>query len=376
MFQCPDILQWIAYQSKRGQSKLLPTMHFDTDSFIIGVDSIASVTMATQPDQFDDLILHTGQSVQEIKRGLSIKGHGTFKFSTKDDKGTVHMIKIPNSMYVPDLKYCLLLLRHWAQTAPDSIQGTRVETDSECVILIWGQGQHQRTVPHSWDTNTLVFWTAPATSTYQAFVARLEAMESQFCQQEHVLPLPGRCHLMHDEDDKFLAEENVLLTDSYCKNDTSVSEGAGPDDETIQASNLSQVTLGKDSGDTEAIQAGPLTFDPTPQLEEDERHQHVATDDQAELMRWHHRLGHLSFSKLKKLAIIGKIPKQLAKVKPPVCAGCLFGTMTKVPWRGKRGESNHKVIVATKPGQIVSVDQMISTQVGFIAQLKGGLTKK
>jgi hypothetical protein len=93
-------------------------------------------------------------------------------------------------------------------------------------------------------------------------------------------------------------------------------------------------------------------------------------------MRWHHPLGHHLFSKLKKLAIIGKIPKQLAKVKPPVCAGCLFGAMTKVPWQGKRGESDHKVFVATKPGQIVSVNQMISMQVGFITQLKRGLTKK
>jgi hypothetical protein len=94
------------------------------------------------------------------------------------------------------------------------------------------------------------------------------------------------------------------------------------------------------------------------------------------LIQWHHRLGHLLFSKLKKLAIIGKISKQLAKVKPPVCAGCLFGTMTKVPWGGKEGEFDHKVFMATKPRQTVSVDQMISTQVGFIAQLKGGLTKK
>ncbi len=58
-----------------------------------------------------------------------------------------------------------------------------------------------------------------------------------------------------------------------------------------------------------------------------------------------------------------------------MCAGCLFGAMTKVPWWGKEGESDHKVFVATKPGQIISVDQMISTQVGFIAELKGGLTK-
>jgi hypothetical protein len=50
--------------------------------------------------------------------------------------------------------------------------------------------------------------------------------------------------------------------------------------------------------------------------------------------------------------------------------------MTKVLWQGKEGESDHKVFVATKPGQIVSFDQMISTQVGFIAQLKGGLTRQ
>jgi hypothetical protein len=34
------------------------------------------------------------------------------------------------------------------------------------------------------------------------------------------------------------------------------------------------------------------------------------------------------------------------------------------------------VFVVTKAGQCVSVDQLISTQVGFIAQLKGTLTKK
>ncbi len=145
-----------------------------------------------------------------------------------------------------------------------------METDSECVIIIWGQGLHRCTVPHSWDTNTPVFWTAPATSIYQAFVACIEAMESQFHQREHVLQLPGCCHLMHQEDNTFLVEENILLTNSYCKNDTSVSEGADPNNETIQASNSSQATSDEDSGDTKATQVGPLTFDPTPQLEDDE----------------------------------------------------------------------------------------------------------
>jgi hypothetical protein len=101
-----------------------------------------------------------------------------------------------------------------------------------------------------------------------------------------------------------------------------------------------------------------------------------ATDKQAKLMQWHFCLGHLTFPKLKQLALNGKIPKKLAKVQPPNFAGCLFGAMTKLSWQGKETKANHKVFIATKPGECVSVDQMTSTEEGFDAQLKGKLTKK
>jgi ribosomal protein L13E len=77
---------------------------------------------------------------------------------------------------------------------------------------------------------------------------------------------------------------------------------------------------------------------------------------------------------LQNLAKLGDIPKHLAKVSPPTCAGCLFGSMTRQPRPGYSKAKDTKVFKATKPGQCVSVDQMISTQVGFIAQLKGRLT--
>ncbi len=50
--------------------------------------------------------------------------------------------------------------------------------------------------------------------------------------------------------------------------------------------------------------------------------------------------------------------------------------MTKLPWCSKELALSHKIFIATKPGEIVSVDQMESTEVGFFAQLKGSLTKK
>jgi hypothetical protein len=93
-------------------------------------------------------------------------------------------------------------------------------------------------------------------------------------------------------------------------------------------------------------------------------------------MQWHYRLSHLTFPKLKQLALNGEIPKKLAKVLPPKCAGCLFGAMTNLPWQGKETKADHKVFVTTKPEECILANQMTSTEVGFFAQLKGKLTKK
>jgi hypothetical protein len=118
----------------------VPRIRFDTDSFVIGVNTFASITLGNHPDQFEDLKMHKDTEVEGIKGGLDIKGTGTFKFHIKDDKGGVHLIKIPNSKYVPDLKVCLLSPHHWAQEAKDHYpvkKGTRMEEDDEALTLIW-----------------------------------------------------------------------------------------------------------------------------------------------------------------------------------------------------------------------------------------------
>ena len=49
--------------------------------------------------------------------------------------------------------------------------------------------------------------------------------------------------------------------------------------------------------------------------------------------------------------------------------------MTKVPWQ-TRSKANSKVHEATYPGECVSVDQIESTQAGFVPHLKDHLTTK
>ncbi len=67
--------------------------------------------------------------------------------------------------------------------------------------------------------------------------------------------------------------------------------------------------IGKgDKEEKETTRMGLLTFNVNPKLEEDKHVYLAAVIEQAKLMRWHYRLGHLSFSKLKQLALNGEIP--------------------------------------------------------------------
>jgi hypothetical protein len=165
----------------------VPRIRFDTDSFVIGADTFASITLGNHPDQLEDLKMHNDTEVEEIKGDLDIKGSGTFKFHIKDDEEGVHLIKIPNSKYVPDLRVCLLSPHHWVQKAKDHHpvpKGTKTNTNNEALTLMWNQRRHQWTIQYHPLTNTPSFRTAPASCIYRAFVALFKAAEAQYHRRE------------------------------------------------------------------------------------------------------------------------------------------------------------------------------------------------
>jgi hypothetical protein len=235
----------------------------------------------------------------------------------------------------------------------------------------WGQAKYRKLIPYDPSTNVPILYTTASLCAYHAFATTFEAMKAPFFQQERVLQFPGRgCTVDKPKlvPEEFVAEENV----NYQKN-VSASEGANADDRTVKTAIL---PLPQQQEPSKVTRQGPLTFDSSPPNKEVEDVQLLAANKQAKLMQWHYRLGHLTFPKLNQLALNGKIPKKLTKVLPPKCAGCLFGAMTKLPWQGKETKADHKVFVATKPGECILVNQMTSTEVGLFAQLKGKLTKK
>ena len=80
--------------------------------------------------------------------------------------------------------------------------------------------------------------------------------------------------------------------------------------------------------------------------------------------------------KLQEMARQGKISKKLAKCRIPTCSACLYSKATKRPWRGKESKKGRPTKTLTRPGQVVSVDQLVSPTPGLIAQMTGFLTTK
>jgi hypothetical protein len=175
-------------------------------------------------------------------------------------------------------------------------------------ILFWDGGQE--TVPFSTTTNVPTFFTTPSSCTYQTFAATFEACEAPFFQRETALQVPG-CTLLRENADitpeEFVAEEDI----HHGNKKRLIGNKVNEDDETICTSNVLDPP-DETAAPDKSIRHGPLFFDPSPPIAADEDVPLAAADDQAELMQWHHRLGHLSFQKLKQLALNGEIPKKLS----------------------------------------------------------------
>ena len=123
---------------------------------------------------------------------------------------------------------------------------------------------------------------ASSSHAYRAFAATFEALEAPYYRKETVLQYPGHFLIMDDEPplvpEEFVAEENL----NYNKK-MSVDEGVESDDEMVKTSNLPAPS--NDVLPSEAIQHGPLTFDPSPPQEEGEDVHLAAANNQAKLMR-------------------------------------------------------------------------------------------
>jgi len=301
---------------------------FDSDSFLIGIDNHSSKCISPVLSDFVGALKPSNGVLNGISGKLSVFGSGTVLWKWLDDEGNKHLISIKDCLYVPEAPMRLLSPQQWGQQAmkdSGSIKGTWCATYSNKCVLHWNNNSAHKTITYDPQSNVAIMRSAPGYGKFSSF-------SSVF-------------HQMQGEKEKCI--EKVYEFNKTKQNDELKSYVADTSLLHMQAS------------------------DAVPPVPNDKIE---ANTDRAELMRWHHRLGHLSFRKLKLLAMMGFLPKRLARVPTPKCAGCIYATMTKQPWTNKR-PSQSSIHPVKEPGACVSIDQMESSTPGFIGHMKGILTR-
>jgi hypothetical protein len=132
--------------------------------------------MANSPHLFKNLVLSNVGKVDGINEGFDIVGKDTFKFKIVDNKGRTHIICIPNLLYLPELKSCLLLPQHWAQEAGDGQTWMLIWLiTASCSGLMDGR-QWLLTSPATCQFS----YTVSSSRGYHAFAGTFKALEAPF----------------------------------------------------------------------------------------------------------------------------------------------------------------------------------------------------
>lgn len=324
---------------------------FDTDSKGVGIDNRCSACISDDIDDFEGAVHETDRVIKGFggTRTTGVKV-GTLKWKWHDDEGKLHTFRIPNSYYVPNGEVKLLSPQHWAKEMKDTkpIEGTGEETNSKEITLYWNQRKHKLTIPLAPTNNVATLRLAPGYTKYQAFCAEAGYDDDD----EPVVAQPAT--LISDDEDEATSEVPIDA-DLYC-------EPCSPPTPTTPSPTEFDL-----NGTEEQRKQAPVI------IEEEEDRQ--PTTEAAEFLKIHQQFGHASFKKLRVMAQKGVIHPKFKNANIPVCSACLYAKATRRQWRSKTSK-NRIIKKATRPGQCVSVDQLVSPTPGLIAQLTGRLTTK
>ena len=306
---------------------------------------------------------------------------GTLRWQWLDDKGRMHTFEIPNSYYVPECEQRLLSPQHWAQTRSAADWATtRCITLALNVYLRWTKGDesYELTLPlNKRGSNMGTLYSHPSYNKYDLFC---QAANIKITDDKD--PIAVLAHLISDDEDK---EENGIKPQigplplsipkrNHLSRATPLPPPPEDNEFELQGANPCELHLGTEPKGVTTSKLPAVIEDDDTSVVVDEEDRQESTPE-VELLMAHHRFQHISFSKLQEMACQGILPRQLAQCKIPTGSACLYGKALKRAWQSKQ-ERQRQWNQALKPGDVISVDQMVSPVPGLIAQMVGFLTKQ
>ena len=345
---------------------------FDTDSETIGVDNRCSGCISHVKEDFVGPLKKTNKIVKGFggSRVLNVKV-GTLRWSWEDDQGQKHTFNIPNSFYIPEGKVRLLSPQHWAQGQNGKNRNRQnhcgEHTNSSECVLYWNNGNNKLHIPLGRRDNVATLQMAHGYEQFAVFCceAGIDVQSSE------IVAMPSG--IISDDEDESDQEDALMPDQSSIERQWTPRENDTTVETTSQSTPIT--TEFNLNGPSMTASEGESTTASTSNVIIDEENRQPGSE-MMQLLMAHYQYGHTPMRKLQTMAAQGILPKRLAKCRIPVCSACLYAKATRKPWRGKTRQNDDGDEKPSKPGQVVSVDQLVSPTPGLIAQMTGFLTTK
>ena len=376
---------------------------FDTDSKTIVLDNSATCHICNDKDLFVDAIepltAQSSAGVETAGGTASPEGMGCIKIHFHDNEGKLHSKIIKDVLYFPKSPVNILGVTLLGEQWEDP-EGVCISTKSKYSVFTWDGGKSIRNVTHK-SSGLPELPINEGASMFSAF----------FASYYSIFPPPmttRECMLSSTErfEDKSL-HSNSGATSCYKSSfrvgekvaliNPGSTEGAVVCDAEFDTNMQQHVKVKLSDGNIKSTSAerlrrvseadiGVIPRTPDHVVQDADRMSKdalaqflcpaVLSKDEEEFMQWHHRLNHMSTKNMLRLAKAGKLPKKFLKLdKIPKCASCAFGQAHRKQWKVK-GQLGNTIRSKneTRPGDGVSVDQIVSAQPGLVAQTAGFLT--
>ena len=334
------------------------SVRFDTDSVPVGIDNWCTGCISHVAEDFVGQLRDSDKSIKGFggSRTSQIK-IGTLSWKWMDNEGKESKFLIPNSYYVPSGGVRLLSPQHWARTreglGKNGYHGTICQTTSRDIMLMWNDRKNKLTVPLSKESNVGTFHLAPGYSRYEAFCCTLTAEDKEW-ENNAILSM-----------NTSLTTKEINIPNKGLWNST---------EKNLDFKDSNLITLMEWDLDEEKVKEYNEVYSDNPIKWNNKSKETNDTPNQ--LLKIHQRFGHISFAKLQIMAKKGIIPSKYASCDIPICQACAYAKMIKRPWRNKPEKEYVSPKAKLKPGDVVSVDQLVSPVPGFVAQMTGKLTTK
>ena len=284
--------------------------------------------------------------IKGIGGSLGAEGYGTIRFTIKDDHDKLHEMTIHNVLYIPNSPVNLFSPQRFAKDScsKDGTAGSCLITSGEYSFFLWDESKYIKSIYHSKHESLPIMYVNEDFDTSSFFSESINPLICTVIKEDDtpkavsfddsgdiIIPMENRSNDPHavmiedipDDASDGSMSIKPLLSDAIVQSDDSLSEVEEDvldiqDD--VSENQLRDVALDKMSND-----------DDIPQMDQNDLERlkdAIRTPlgpSQTEFLQWHIRLGHMPFTRMKRLTEKDIIPRKFRSMTPLLCPWCIFG---------------------------------------------------